>query len=113
MPDTDRWPAGLLVEEQIAEAPDGLLLVTGFLKAAKGTEFAAERLLVIVKGAHDLGVVGVDVACKIHPIFIVAESELQTGQFVAPLRMRIPIPWVFPYEFQCVYLTQNFDLHDM
>lgn len=51
--------------------------MASFLEATKGAALAAERLRVVVKGAHQFTIVGVGVACGTQPIMVVDESELQ------------------------------------
>lgn len=67
-----------LVEEHVAKAPDRQLFVAGFLKATKGTAFAAERPRVVVEGAEYREVVLLGEICEAHSILIVDESELWT-----------------------------------
>lgn len=66
------------VEEHVAVAPNGQLFIAVFLKATKSTAFAAKRLRILVYGAHSLEIVRVDVRSGTQPVFVVAESELET-----------------------------------
>lgn len=65
----------LLVEEQITEALQGQLDMTGFVKTPKSTAFSAKWLRVIIKGRQGFEIVfcGVLGDC---PIIFIDESKL-------------------------------------
>ena len=64
----------LLIEEDVAKTWDGQVFLTGFLKAAKGAAFSAERLRVVVEGPRGFEIVGVFVAT---PPFLIDKAELR------------------------------------